>query len=198
MNETLIFLLVLGAGFACLLTPLIRLLLGHRLPAAPPAVDIDAIFDWETAGENGRAKVFLPPIPARFQIYMAGIMLAGISFRKRDALAFAHSRGQMIERQREPDNSHDPNAIQIYGVCSRGREFVGYVPKADAAYIARSGMFAELQPRLDRMYLSFTNARNPYLEIRFQILGPKGKKAEFQAAAAKRRNRASILARLNG
>jgi hypothetical protein len=187
MNQTLIFSLVVGVGIACTFRFLLRLVRRPTLPAARPAIDIAALFDWEMTGENGRAKVFLPPLPAGFQIYMPGIMLAGISFRKQDALAFAHSHDQTIEMQREEDNSHDPNAIQVYGVCSRGRELVGYVPKADAAYIARSGMFAELQSRIDRMYLSFTNASDPYLEIRFQIIGPKGRKAEFDAAATKRR-----------
>jgi hypothetical protein len=189
MNEALIVSLVLGAGAVGVFRLLIRLIRGRAVPGARPAIDTAAIFDWEMAGENGRAKVFLPPIPAGLQIYMPGIMLAGIKFHKRVALAFAHSRDQTIELQREADNSHDPNAIQVIGVCSRGRELVGYVPKTDAAFIARSGMFAELQPRIDRMYVSFYNANDPYLEIRFQIIGPKGRKAEFHAAAVKRRSR---------
>ena len=189
MIETLIWSLVVGAGIACVIRIPRWLAHGQETQVKRPAVDNAAILDWEIAGENGRAKVFLPPIPVGFQIYMPGIMLAGITFRKQDALAFAHSRDQTIELQREGDNSHDSNAIQVYGVCSRGREFIGYVPKTDAAYIARSGMFAELQSRIDRIYLSFTNPRDPYLEIRFQIIGPKGRKPEFHAAATKRRSR---------
>jgi hypothetical protein len=146
--------------------------------------------DWEPAG-NGRAKSFLPPIPDGFQIY-TGVALVGVTFRKDDALRFANSQNQSLELEREPDNSHDKNAIKVIGISKRGRGFIGYVPKDVAAQISRSGMYDTLRPRLGRVYESASydsDFGGPYLEINLQILGPKGRKVQFEDAAKKPRTR---------
>ena len=146
---------------------------------------------WEPAGHRGgRVKNILQDYPEDLQIYVHA-EVAGISFRKNDALIFANARNQTIEMEREPGNKHDRNAIAIYGVCHRGRAMIGYVPKEIAAHIARSGMFDLLRPRLARVFMGGENSRDPYLEIQFQILGPKGRKKEFEAAPAKRRKAAA-------
>lgn len=154
-----------------------------------PTVNADADSEWEPAGQRGRAKNFLPSYPSDFQIYLPGITLAGITFRKEYAPTFAHSRNQTIELEREEGNSHDRNAIKVNGACSLGRAFIGYVPKDVAVHIVRSGMLDVIRPRLDRIFESDTYQGDPYLEIRFQIVGPKVRKAEFAAAARKRRTR---------
>ena len=146
--------------------------------------------DWEPSA-HGRAKSFLPPIPGGFQIY-AGFALVGVSFRKDDSLRFANSQNQSLELEREPDNSHDKNAIKVIGVSKRGRAFIGYVPKDVAAQVVRSGMYETLRPRLGRIYEgrnSNPDFPGPYLEINIQILGQKGNKAQFEDAAKKPRIR---------
>jgi hypothetical protein len=96
-------------------------------------------------------------IPKGYQIYEDRLTPAGISFRKDDAAAFARSADGWLELELEPEpsNKHDKNAIKVI----LGRGFLPLV-----------------RPRLINTYIG----RDGYIEILFQILGPKGRKKEYE------------------
>lgn len=115
-----------------------------------------------------------------YQIYEDRLTPAGISFRKSDAAAFARSSNGWLELEPEPGNQHDKNAIKIIG-CTKGvfwtkRRFVGYVPKEVSKNIVGQGFLPLVRPRLISTY----SGRDGYVEILFQILGPKGRKKEYK------------------
>lgn len=121
------------------------------------------------------AEDFLPPIPKGYQIFADRIPIAGIQFRRDDILKFCHSTNQELVLEREPDNEHDPKAIKLFGVASSGRHFIGYVPKELAEQIVATELFAEVKPRLGRIYVSNTG----FIDIQYQIIGPKASKKTF-------------------
>jgi len=118
-------------------------------------------------------------IPEGFQIFEDRLEVAGVSFRKSDATAFAASESVWLELEREVDNKHDKNAIRIIG-CSKGffgtrRYFIGYVPRAVSRKVVERGFWGKVKPRLLKTYIGDSG----YVEILFQILGPKGQKYQF-------------------
>ena len=121
------------------------------------------------------------PIPAGFQIYEERLEAAGVQFYKAQATAFARNGGA-LEFQREPHNPHDANAIALVG-CYKGwfslkREVIGHVPKEVAAQLAKSGLAAQVRPRLLKTWIGDTG----YVEIMFQIIGPKDRFADYLKA----------------
>jgi len=129
------------------------------------------------------ANYHLGAIPDGFQIFEERLEVAGIVHRRADAAAFV-SRGKDIwlELSPEPNNAHDRNAIRVIG-CAKGffgtkRYFLGYVPAPVASAIAQGDYVRRIQPRLLKAWIGDTG----YVEILFQILGPKGDRYVFQQA----------------
>ncbi len=127
-------------------------------------------------------------IPDGFQIYEERLEVAGVSFRKEDAAAFATTNDGWLELERDAGNGHDPNAIKIIG-CNKGffgtkRRFIGYVPKEVSRAIVEGGYLNQIRPRLLKTYVGDSG----FVEILFQILGPKGKKYEFRQTGAPKGN----------
>lgn len=123
----------------------------------------------------GQGTSFLPPIPKGFKIFDARLSVAGIEHRRDDALRFAADYDQTLVLEREPDNAHDANAIRIIGVTRGTRRFIGYVPKDVAEQIVGSGLAEAVQPRLERIW----RTNNGFVDITFQIVGPKDRKAQY-------------------
>jgi len=123
-----------------------------------------------------KSQSFLPPIPKDHQIY-SSVLVAGVSFRKNDALQFINGADQTLELERETDNSQDKNAIKVIGVTSISRYFLGYVPKEISEQIVKTGMFDKIKPRLARTY----QGNDDYIEIQFQIIGLKATKRDFDS-----------------
>jgi len=124
-------------------------------------------------------------IPAGFQIFEDRLEVAGVSFRKGDAASFAASKNGWLELERGHGNKYDKNAIRIIG-CSKGffgtkRRFIGYVPKDIAKMIVEGGFWGRIQPRLLKTYVGDSG----FVEILFQILGPKGQKYQFNPPKSK-------------
>lgn len=118
-------------------------------------------------------------IPEGFQIFEDRLEVAGVSFRKSDAASFATSKNGWLELEREHGNKHDKNALKVIG-CSKGffgtkRRFIGYVPKDVAKKIVEGGFWGRIRLRLLKTYVS----DGGFIEILFQILGPKGQKHQF-------------------
>ena len=123
------------------------------------------------------ALSFLPPIPKDYQIYVSNMTVAGISFRKNDALRFMKATEQTLELERELNNPHDRNAIKVIGVIPSNRYFLGYVPKGVSEQVISTGMLDKVAPRLARAF----QGNQDYFEIQFQIIGLKVLKKDFDA-----------------
>ena len=122
-----------------------------------------------------KATDFLPPIPQGYQIYKRMLFVAGISYRKEDASLFIRDSHQTLEFEREPNNPKDKYAIKLIGVTPTSRYFVGYVPKEISKLLVKTGLLDKVEPRIDRTYHGIKD----YVEIRFQIIGLKENKKQF-------------------
>lgn len=123
-------------------------------------------------------------IPDEFQIFEERLEVAGVSFQKEEATAFASAADGWLELERDIGNKHDRNAIKVVG-CSKGffgtkRRFIGYVPKEVSRAIVEGGYLGQIRPRLLKTYVGDRG----FVEILFQILGPKGKKYDFRGTSA--------------
>jgi len=119
------------------------------------------------------------PIPSGFQIFEARLDVAGVGYRKKAARAFATSKHVWLELERETRLKDHPHAIRIIG-CSKGlfrtrRRFVGYVPSKVAHAIAEGAYWGQVRSRLLKTWVGDRG----YVEILFQLLGPKGKKRDY-------------------
>jgi hypothetical protein len=121
-------------------------------------------------------------IPEGFQIFEERLEVAGISHWKQDAAAFVRGKHLWLELERDAANPHDKNAIRVIG-CSKGlfstkRYFIGYVPAHVAEAIVEGRYFERVRPKLLKTWLGDTG----YVEVLFQILGPKGERYEYEQA----------------
>lgn len=119
-------------------------------------------------------------IPEGFQIFESRLEVEGTSFRREDATSFAESSTQWLELERDIGNKHDKNAIKVIG-CSKGfffgtkRRFIGYIPKDVSKLVVGNGFWGQVQPRLLKTYVGSRG----FIEILFQLLGPKSKKFKY-------------------
>ena len=127
------------------------------------------------ANPSGTGKNFLPPIPKGYQIYADALPIAGLQYRKDEALKFAKSSNQELSFEREPTNEHDPNAIKLIGLSSSTKYFLGYLPKELSEQIATTGLTESVKARLVRIYVG----SDDYLDIQYQVIGPKADKKRF-------------------
>lgn len=119
-----------------------------------------------------------PPIPDGYVIY-SWKSVAGIQHKKKAAHNFAKNRNQSLELERDPDNKQDSNAIKVIG-CSKGfvfedRDSIGYVPRELASCIVEGGFWGSVEPRLRSIYVG----EDEYIEVEFQLLGPREQKKAF-------------------
>ena len=124
---------------------------------------------------QGNGKSFLPPMPSGYQIFAKNLPVAGMQHRKDEALKFARSNNQELSLEREPSNKFDPNAIKLIGLSGSTQYFIGYLPKELSEQIICTGMYETVKARLGRIYIS----NNDYLEIQYQVIGPKVDKKKF-------------------
>ena len=124
---------------------------------------------------SGRGANFLPPIPKDYQIYNGRLSVAGVEHRRDEAIRFADDADQTLLLEREPDNTHDANAIKVIGVSHSKHYFLGYVPKEVAEQIVGSGLVDVVQPRLGRIW----RTDGGYVDVTFQIVGPKNRKVQY-------------------
>lgn len=117
-------------------------------------------------------------IPAGFQIYDE-LEVAGIQHRRDVAATFVNQTNQWLEFEGEPLNKFDEYAIKVLGCYQHNNEIiklhVGYVP-ANIAKQINTFSINECVPRLAKTYIG----ESGYVEIEFQVLGPKGRLSEYQ------------------
>jgi len=120
------------------------------------------------------------PIPEGYQIFEERLEIAGLYRRKGQAIDFVKNTDIWLEFEREPGNEYDSNAIKVLGCTKKlfgtKKYFLGYVPKEVAQAIVKAQLDNDIQPRLEFTSLSDTN----YVDIIFQVLGPKEKKAQYR------------------
>jgi len=117
--------------------------------------------------------------PDGFQIFENEMPVAGVHARISACTAFIKGKKHQIAWAREPNNAHDSNAIRIVGTTKglfgTKQRFLGYVPAEVSARIAAGDWFDSLIPRLRFMRIS----DDGYVEITFDIIGPKGEKKSY-------------------
>lgn len=106
--------------------------------------------------------------------------VAGVNHYAVDALSFSNRKYQYLEFVREPKNKYDANAIKVIG-CSKGllffkRRIIGYVPKEIAKKIVDLGIFSQVIPRLERIFVDLKG----HIDIGFQVLGPRKGEKEYK------------------
>jgi hypothetical protein len=124
-----------------------------------------------------------PPIPEGLQVYEDRLQVVGVHRRKAAATAFARSNDIWLELERLPDRQRDEHAIKVIG-CSKGwffrqRRFIGYLDRDVARAIVRGGLWGKVIPRL----LETSVSDKGFIEVLFQILGPKEEKKNYDRLA---------------
>jgi hypothetical protein len=114
-------------------------------------------------------------LPPDYSIFIKNSQITGISYRREDVIKFIHSEGLCLALELEPSNTMDINAIKLIGKTDGADYLLGYIARGYAQQIADSGMFQQLLPRLMRVY----QGKDDYVDITFQILGPKDLKEKF-------------------
>lgn len=122
------------------------------------------------------------PIPAGYRIYEEAVDVAGLQYRKSAARSFCRAKEPELSFRPEPTNKHDQNAICVVGSW-RGwfwnkEADLGYVPREIAARIAQAGLGAAVRPRLLKTYVG----KGGFVEVEFQIMGPKEKYAGYSSS----------------
>lgn len=120
-------------------------------------------------------ETFLPPIPNGYQIFAQDLPVAGMFYRTEEAMNFAMSSNQELMLEREPSNKFDTNAIKLIGLSGATQYFIGYLPKELSAQIIGTDMFEKVKARLASIHLS----GGEYLDIEYQLIGPKVDKKKF-------------------
>ena len=120
------------------------------------------------------AQNFSPSFPVDYQIYRTSLV-AGVFYRKVDAILFVNGNNHELQFQRELDNKHDKDALKVIGISNGTSYFIGYVPKDLAAQIRRSGLANKVKPILDRIFYNCNN----FIEIRFKVIGLKSDRKKF-------------------
>ena len=121
-------------------------------------------------------------IPEGYQIYEERLEVAGSQHYRPAGATFVKGKEHQIRFEPEPSNKYDQNAIRIIGRYKAWwfltREVhLGYVPASVAKSMHTFGLSA-LKPRLLKTYLG----NHGFVEILFQLLGPKGRKKDYTKA----------------
>lgn len=125
------------------------------------------------------ANYHLDDIPDGFQIFEERLSVAGLAHRREAAADFVRGRELSLDFERETGNAYDANAIRVIG-CKKWlfgtkRYFIGYIPANVSKLIVEGGYFERIRPRLLKTWMGDTG----YVEVLFQILGPKGERYKF-------------------
>jgi len=136
------------------------------------------VFDRDYATKDRRW--FLPDIPEGMQIFESDVSPAGAFFKNPDVAVFAKAKCPSLGLQRDPSNKYDPNAIKIIGYAKgffgRRKYELGFLPKEIARRIVQGGFWGQVQTRLRALRYG------EYKEVRFEILGPKGRLKGYRKA----------------
>lgn len=121
------------------------------------------------------------PIPAGFQIYEERLEVAGVQHRLADGQRFIKGKDYEISLEADPTNPYDSNAVKVLGsskgLWGRKSRHIGYLPADTAMRVTAFGI-SDVCPRLLKTYLG----KSGYVEVLFQVLGPKGRKKEYLGA----------------
>jgi hypothetical protein len=122
-------------------------------------------------------------IPEGYQIFEDCIAVAGVPHRKSTCRSFLRSKITAMALEREPSNTADANAIKVIGIGKRWFRqrdfFIGYLPAEVSEHVMRGGWWGRLLPRLYKTYWG----RGGFIDIKLQLLGPRGEKAEWAGDA---------------
>lgn len=122
-----------------------------------------------------RLKNFtLPQIPEGHQIYLNRAHVSGVQHYADQVWDLAAEKNPMLSWEADLENAHDNNAIQIFAGSGADRELIGFVDRELAAIIADYDKREDLAIRF-----AGAKAHENWLEVFYQITGPKSAKSEF-------------------
>lgn len=137
------------------------------------------------------------PIPDGHCLYFERLDLPIHASQKRACLRFCRGRAPHLSLAPEPSNPHHHNAIRVIGewtgLSGAKREHIGYVERDIADRIARSGLASVIAPRLLKTYVGTED----FVEITYQIVGPKDRYADLLETSSSTRDLAAA-AKLRG
>lgn len=133
------------------------------------------------------------PIPDGHVLYFDRLDLSIHPSNKPACAEFCRGRDQELRIEPEPTNAYDPNALRIWGAWGGGRhqKAIGYVDRQTAGRLAAAKAAHLVRPRLLKTYLGTDN----YVEISYQITGPKDQYADFLSTSTSLRDQASAARR---
>jgi len=124
----------------------------YRLPLVPIATLLLALFTVPASAEPAaNAKILLQSSP-----------LAGFRYYEGKQLWSEMKVGDTLQLVREPDNSHDPNAVRVEW---QGHQ-LGYVPRADNEALAR---FMDRGSKAEARITRLKKSRNPWQRMEFEV-----------------------------
>lgn len=117
--------------------------------------------------------------PETHRIYEDRLSIAGVHHYRDDAASFCRSSEKSIYFDLDAANHYDKNAIRIMGqwkgLWGQKIKILGYVDAGTAAKIASLSLQRDILPRLLKTYVG----HDDYVEILYQIVGPKARFAEY-------------------
>jgi len=128
-----------------------------------------------TAGGSTPTLAVRDSMPKDFQVYVSDIDPIVPAKHRAEVFKFVRGGGGPIELEREQSSADAPYAIRLVGVASGQRFHIGDVPEGAAKQIVQSGLFESVKARLLRV----TAPSDSYIEMRYQIIGPKAEKKKF-------------------
>jgi len=96
------------------------------------------------------------------QILLQSSPLAGFRYYEGKQLWSEMKVGDTLLLVREPDNSHDPNAVRVEWQSHK----LGYVPRADNEALAR---FMDRGSKAEARITRLKKSRNPWQRIEFEV-----------------------------
>lgn len=99
---------------------------------------------------------------ANAKILLQSSPLAGFRYYEGKQLWDEMKVGDPLQLVREPDNTHDPNAVRVEW---QGHK-LGYVPRADNAALAR---FMDRGSKAEARITRLKKSRNPWQRMEFEV-----------------------------
>ncbi len=99
---------------------------------------------------------------ANAKILLQSSPLAGFRYYAGKQLWSEMKVGDTLQLVREPDNTHDPNAVRVEW---QGHK-LGYVPRADNAALAR---FMDRGSKAEARITRLKKSRNPWQRMEFEV-----------------------------
>lgn len=116
-------------------------------------------------------------IPDGYQIYEARPTLHETVRYQSETQLFINSRNKKLVLKVSENPKQKKGLIQLVGVCNGKELILGNLPDKLSKRLLVDEWVSVIRPRLTQAYVE----ENNYVYLRYQLVGPKGRKKEFEA-----------------